>query len=204
MPQTPIRHVIFDFGGVLLAWQPQQILRSFYEDEALRERIAQAVFRHPDWLEMDRGALDEDSAARRFAQRVGRPLAEMRALLEHVKESLILMPESVALLADLTRRGVLLYGLSNMSVPTFDYLRRRYDLWSRFQGIVISGAVQMMKPEPQIFRHIEQRYALAAPATVFVDDSPRNVEAAALLGFKTILFRDARQCAADLERLLVP
>jgi putative hydrolase of the HAD superfamily len=202
MPQTPVRHVIFDFGGVLLKWQPQEILRSFYDDEPLRELISQTVFRHQDWLEMDRGTLDEESAVRRFAQRAGRPSEEMVALLRHVKDSLTPIPETVGIIEDLASREIPLFGLSNMSAPTFDHLRRRYALWGLFRGIVISGEVKMMKPEPEIFHHLAQRYALTIPETVFIDDSPQNIEGAARLGFQTFLFKDATQCAAELNRLL--
>jgi putative hydrolase of the HAD superfamily len=202
MSRTPVRHVIFDFGGVILKWQPQEILRSFYQDEGLRALIAQEVFGHPDWLDMDRGTLDEESAAQRFALRTGRPLEEMVALLRHVKESLTPIPESVAILEALARRGVPLYGLSNMSAPTFAHLRRRYAIWRLFQGIVISGELQLMKPEPQIFQHLVQAHGLAVPASVFIDDSPKNVAGAALLGFQTILFKEPSQCAAELEQLL--
>jgi putative hydrolase of the HAD superfamily len=198
----PVRHVIFDFGGVLLRWQPGEIIDSLYEDAALRERIAQAVFRHPDWLEMDRGTLDEGTAARRFAARVGRPMEEMVALLEHTRQSLTLIPESVTLLEELARRGLALYGLSNMSAATFAHLKQRYEVWSLFRGIVISGHVKMMKPEAAIFEHLLRTHRLSVSETLFIDDSQQNVEGAALVGLRTILFRDARQCAVELAPLL--
>jgi FMN phosphatase YigB (HAD superfamily) len=55
----PLRNVIFDFGGVLIRWRPQEIIESFYSDEALRSQVREFVFEHPDWLEMDRGTLEE-------------------------------------------------------------------------------------------------------------------------------------------------
>ena len=47
--------VIFDLGGVVLRWNPDDIIRNFCSDEALRSVIRREVFKHPDWLEMDRG-----------------------------------------------------------------------------------------------------------------------------------------------------
>ena len=73
--------MIFDFGGVLVRWKPQEIIDHFYQDADLRARLREEVFQHPDWLEMDRGALDDAQAVRRFATRMGRPEAEMLELL---------------------------------------------------------------------------------------------------------------------------
>ncbi len=76
----PIRNVIFDFGGVLVNWQPEAIISSFYAKEDLRDAIRTHAFRHDDWLEMDRGTIDEPALVRRFAARMRRPKAEMAAV----------------------------------------------------------------------------------------------------------------------------
>src|SRR5579863_6005546 len=197
-----VTNVIFDFGGVLLRWHPDEIVARLYADAALRERALQVVFRHPDWLALDRGTLEEEQAVERFANRMDRPAAEMWSLLQHVKESLTPIPESFALVRDLVERGVAVYGLSNMSRATFAHLSARHDLWLSFRGIVISGIVRMIKPEEAIFEHIRATYGLVPAQTVFIDDHEVNVAAAARLGFHTILFREPPQCARALQALL--
>jgi putative hydrolase of the HAD superfamily len=198
----PVRNVIFDFGGVLVRWHPQEIINGFYRDESLREALRTLVFQHPDWIEMDRGSLEEDEAAQRFAARLGRPQEEMLALLQHVKDSLIPIEESFAIASDLQKRGIPLYGLSNMPAATFAHLRERYDHWQVFRGIVISGEIRLMKPDRAIFDHISQRYGLLPSETVFIDDNPPNIEAARELGYSTILFENPQQCARELDTLL--
>jgi putative hydrolase of the HAD superfamily len=197
-----IRNAIFDFGAVVVRWKPQEIIESFYADEAVRARITPAIFQHPDWLELDRGTLDEALAIERFAARTGRPLAEMTAFIEHVRASLTPVPETLAIMRDLAQCGIALYGLSNMANGTFAYLRKRYDLWDAFRGIVISAHVKMLKPEPEIFEHIAREHALAPQETVCIDDHAPNVVAAGQLGFHAILFESPQQCAAELARLL--
>jgi HAD superfamily hydrolase (TIGR01549 family) len=193
-----VRNVIFDFGGVLVRWQPEAVIASFYADDALRQRVREAVIRHPDWVDIDRGTLSEDTAIERFAARMHRPAAEMRELMRHIKDSLTALPDSVALLEELVQRGVPVYGLSNMSAPIFALLRSRYDHWDRFRGIVISGEVGLVKPEPEIFHHIAERYGLLPAETVFIDDHLPNIESAGRLGFRTIHFADAAQCRREL------
>ncbi len=199
MLQNSVRNVIFDFGGVLVKWRPQEIIARFYSDESLRDLVRRMVFQHPDWLELDRGTLSEESAVQHFSARMERPLEEMVALLRHVKESLTPIGETVAIVNELERRGVPLYGLSNMSAATFAHLRTRYDFWRAFRGIVISGEVNMIKPEAQIFEHICKTYALVPRETVFIDDHLPNIESANRLGFRTILFSEPKQCADELN-----
>ncbi len=199
---TVARNVIFDFGGVLLRWEPQEIIDAFYAEEDLRSALSLNVFRHPDWIEMDRGSLADAAAVDRFAARMNRPVQEMQALLQLIKESLVPLPETVELVHELAGRGVPLYGLSNMPVSTFTYLRGRYDHWRLFQGIVISGEVKLIKPDPAIFEYICLQHQLEPSATIFVDDHSPNIEAAEKLGFRTILFRDAERCAQDLNTFL--
>lgn len=200
--RNSIRSVIFDFGGVLLRWRPEEITRDFYSDHGLRDALKHAVFQHPDWIDMDRGTLSEDLAAERFAARMGRPPEEMRQLLERVRDSLTPIGESFAIVKSLAMQGIPLYALSNMPASTFSYLRDRYDCWGVFEGIVISGEIGMIKPEPDIFDYIARRYDLVPSETIFVDDHLSNVESGARLGFRTIHFSTPQQCAAEFHSLL--
>lgn len=199
MNPASARNVIFDFGGVLVRWQPEAVIAAFYADQALRARVREAVFRHPDWIDLDRGTLTESAAIERFAERMQRPAEEMHALIERIKDSLTPMPESLALLEDLVHRDVPLYGLSNMAASIFALLKSRYDHWSRFRGIVISGEIGLVKPDPAIFHHISERYALVPAETVFIDDHLPNIDSARRLGFRTIHFSDAAHCRRELE-----
>jgi HAD superfamily hydrolase (TIGR01509 family) len=197
-----MRNVIFDIGGVLLDWNPDRILEGYYADPAERAVMKQAVFLHADWLALDRGALSEPQLLERIRARAGRALPELTGLFAAVRESLQPKPESVALLQALAVRGTPLYCLSNMPANTYAYLRQRFDFWALFRGIVISGAVQMVKPEPGIFAYLLGRYGLHAAHTVFVDDHAPNVQAAQDLGLHTVLFRDAAQCGRELQALM--
>ena len=94
----PVRNVIFDFGGVLVTWRPQEIIDSFYSEPQLRESLRTHAFQHDDWLDMDRGTLDEASVARRCAARMARPEAELHALFDHVRAALQPIEPTVALL----------------------------------------------------------------------------------------------------------
>jgi HAD superfamily hydrolase (TIGR01509 family) len=197
-----VKNVIFDLGGVVIEWNPDRILASYYADPEMRAIMKTALFLHPDWLRLDRGTLNEADLLVRAAGRTGRPAAELSGLFDAVRESLHTKTETVALLEKLSARGVPLYCLSNMSSDIFAYLRERHSFWGVFRGIVISGDIKLMKPEREIFELLLQRYGLVAAETVFVDDNAPNVEAARALGIHPVWFKDVRQCEVELEKLL--
>jgi putative hydrolase of the HAD superfamily len=197
-----VRNVIFDLGGVVLEWNPDKILEGYYSDPSARAAMKAALFKHPDWLQMDRGTLTESEALGRLKNRTGRPAAELSGLFEAVRSSLQPKADTLALLQRLAQRQVPLYCLSNMPASTFAYLRAQHAFWDAFRGIVISGEIKMLKPEREIFEYLLQRFELSATDSVFVDDHPPNVQAAERLGMHTVCFRDARQCELELARLL--
>ena len=178
-----IHNVIFDFGGVLVRWRPQEIIESFYQDEALRRRVQESVFQHPDWVDWDRGTLSDEDAVERFAARMQRPVEEMRRLMDHVRHSLDALDDSHELVRTLSARGVPLYALSNMSRSTFAHIKARHAVFDHFRGIVISADIRLVKPDPRIFEHISRKFSLIPAETVFIDDHLPNVEAAARWGF---------------------
>jgi putative hydrolase of the HAD superfamily len=196
-----VKNVIFDLGGVVIEWNSDRILETYYADPNVRAIMKQQMFQHPDWLELDRGTMHESELLARLGVRTGRPAAELSGLFDAVRESLHAKPDTVALLEKLYARGVPLYCLSNISSDIFKYLRERHSFWGVFRGIVISGDLKMIKPEPEIFHFLLQRYELAAAETVFVDDNAPNIEAARALGIQAVWFKNARQCEMEIEEL---
>lgn len=199
---STVHNVIFDLGGVLLEWNPDDILSRFQPDANLRRRLRAALFGHADWHLFDRGGLSESELLDRMESRIGHSRPELLAIVDAVREALIEKPDTVRLIRSLHRRGIALYCLSNMPSSIYAHLRRRHAFWDVFRGIVISGEVRMVKPEPEVFAHLLERFDLRAEESVFIDDLPANIEAAKRLGLQTIWFRNAAQCEHELDQLL--
>ncbi len=77
----------------------------------------------------------------------------------------------------------------------------RFDFLAWFEGIVISGDVGVNKPDRRIFDHLAARFGIEPAATLFIDDSAANVDAAKALGFRAIQFTDATALRRELARL---
>jgi 2-haloacid dehalogenase len=108
---------------------------------------------------------------------------------------------SVAVLGELKRSGRPLYGLTNWSHETFPLARVRYPFFDWFDGIVVSGAEGMIKPDPRLYLRLVERYGIDRARAVFIDDSRPNVDAAAALGMCGIHFRSPAQLRDDLTAL---
>jgi putative hydrolase of the HAD superfamily len=197
-----VRNVIFDLGGVVFDWNPDHIVARVQPVPELRAALKEALFGHADWRHFDRGTLSESELIDRLQTRIGATRQEVDAILDAVRNSLVEKPETLELIRTLQGRGTPLYCLSNMPGSIYAHLRERHNFWDAFSGIVISGHVQMMKPEPEVFRHLLEKFNLLAEETVFIDDLPTNIESARQVGLHAILFKDAVQCRRELQQIL--
>src|SRR3569833_3159397 len=194
-------NVVFDLGGVVVAWNPTDIIARAVADPATRPVAMQHIMKHPDWLELDRGTLELDDAIRRATERSGLDESRVRAVVESVPASLVANDETVALMRRVKAAGNGLYVLSNMPTGSMAYLEQRYDFWDLFDGAVISSRVHYCKPEREIYEHLLTTYSLDPAHTVFIDDVAANVEGARAVGIQAIQFVSVRQTEEELRKL---
>lgn len=194
--------VLFDLGAVLIDWNPRHLYRPLFGgDEAGMERFLAEVVA-PEWNhEIDLGKPFAQAVAERI--RIYPQHAELIALWERGWPQMLRgpIPETVEILAQLRDRGHRLHALTNWSAETFPLARARFDFLSWFEDIVVSGEVRLAKPDPRIFDLAIARCRLEPRNTVFIDDSPRNVEAGRQAGFAALAFTGAAQLRRDLQRL---
>ena len=181
-----IKNVIFDFGGVLVDWNPKYVFREVFDTGQEMDYFLENICTMEWNIEQDRG----------------RTIAEAtRIKIEEYpdKENLIRMyydkwvdmlggaiQKNVDLLLPLKERFNL-YGLTNWSAETFPIALDMFPFFSEFDGkIVVSGEEKLIKPDPRIFELILDRYHLEAAESIFIDDNPDNIQTANRLGFKTI------------------
>jgi 2-haloacid dehalogenase len=106
---------------------------------------------------------------------------------------------TVEILRELRAAGVPCYALTNMETWTYPGRRERYPFLRWFEGTVVSGFEGVAKPDPRVFELLLERFGLTAASTLFVDDSPTNVEAARRVGLQAIEFESPAALRHDLE-----
>jgi len=194
-------NVVFDLGGVVVAWNPDDIVARAFSDPNDRALVKREIFGHPDWLALDRGSASVDDVIVRAARRTGLPELVVRSFIESVPSSLIADREVVDLIRRVKSAGSSLYCLSNMPTSSMEHLERTYEFWHLFTGMVVSSRVGVCKPEPEIYAHLLETHDLRASDTVFIDDTVANLDAAERFGIRTIHFTGVRQCERELRRL---
>ncbi|MGA7219636.1 MAG: HAD family phosphatase [Candidatus Sulfotelmatobacter sp.] len=193
---------VFDLGGVLIDWNPRYLYRKlFHGDDAAMEQFL-ATICTPAWNA-------QQDAGRSFAEACVLLKREYPAHGELIDAWINRQPEMVAgaidgtveILGDLRARRVPLYAVSNWSAETFPISLERFEFLRWFDGIVLSGEVRLNKPDPRIFHHFFEKHAIDPSRAVYIDDLPKNVEAAAALGMHGIVFTDPLSLREELVNL---
>lgn len=194
--------VIFDLGGVLIDWNPRYLYRKLLDSEQDVEDFLTNICTH-DWNEQqDAGRSFADGIALLSEQHPEKH-ALISAYFERWTEMLGgALEETVEVLAELKKREVPLFALTNFSAETFPHARERFEFLQWFEGILVSGEEGLKKPDHRIFRLLADRYDLALESSAFIDDTPKNVKAAQDLGLHGIHFTTAHNLKRDLDSFL--
>jgi len=198
MSGQSIDNVIFDIGNVLIRWEPEQLYRRMFPDDAAIHAFYAETGLLTHNIELDRG---EPFAV---------VLADLAAKHPHHAEALHAfnhrwpetvvgdIPETVAMLQELRARRVPNYAITNFSREKFDVALEMFPVLRGFDGIVVSADVRMVKPDPAIFRLLLDRHQLNPARSLFIDDNADNIATARTLGLATHHFGEPAALRRDL------
>ncbi len=197
-----IKNIVFDMGNVLLRFEPELFLDRWTHDEQDRALLRREVFRSVEWAMMDRGTLDEPEAEARILPRLPERLHKAaKGLIEQWDEPMLPVEGMLELVQGLKAAGYRTYLLSNASHRQHIY-SQKCEAIGLLDGKLISADVQLVKPDPQIYRIFLDRFGLKANECVFIDDTPINVEGAVHEGMEGIVFHlDAAELRQKLAAL---
>ena len=199
---STIHAIIFDFGGVLVNWDPHRVFLKYFSNNTRAVDNFLAEINFSAWnLSQDKGYP--------FAQAVTDLSAQfphyahlIRAYNEQWEETITgSIPGTVELLHRLKAAGYELYGLSNWSAEKFAIVRHKYGLFELFDDIVVSGEVKLVKPDPAIFQYLLQKIDRIPQECLLIDDSPQNIEAAQKMGFVTHHFTSPARLELELQQM---
>lgn len=201
-----LRAVIFDFGMVLSLPQNDADIASMASLCNLPVDVfGREYFTHR--LQWDQGTIDAAAYWTRLLSLGGvRPAEEtIRSLLAlDIRSWTRMNPLMLGWAAELRAAGLSTAILSNMPADCVEFLNREAAWMVDFKVRVFSADVSMAKPQEGIYRHCLDRLGLEPAEALFLDDMPRNLEAARRLGIRTILFRSAKQAAGEAAPLGLP
>lgn len=188
MPWDKIDAVVFDVGNVLLRWDPEEILQRLLPDRPdLHGELLTRVLRSPYWTMRDRGSITREEAIAAMSRTAPALEPCVRRIMEGWGD-LPEIPEGIDVLQTCKAHGKQVFALSNYPDPEFTQARQSHAFFGLFDGIVVSSAEKIIKPSLEIYAHLTFRHGLNPARTLFIDDSPANVEAALEFGLQAICF----------------
>ena len=197
-----IKNIIFDFGGVVMDWNPRYFFKVYFNDDERMEYFLKNIAVDEWNAEQDRGRPLKEGTEIQVAKHPDWE-KEIRAFYDNWTTMLKCdIPENVAVLRKLENTDYELFGLTNWSHETFPYALENYDFFRIFEGkIVVSGEEKLIKPDPKIWHVLLERYNLNPEESVFIDDNSKNIEVAKSLGFITVHIEENTDLEAELKKL---
>lgn len=202
MTSIQITTIIFDFGGVLIEWDPRRVYRRYFPEDPMS---MENFFKEVDFMgwnaHQDRGRPFREGVAD-LSAKYPHHAHLIQAYHDHWRDSIGAANwGTVGIMKQLKQKGYPLYGLSNWSAETFPYAREKYSFLGLLDDMVISGHVGHVKPEPEIYHILLERIARPAQECLFIDDSLPNIHQANTMGFNTIHFTSPDLLNRELTQL---
>ncbi|MCR4693526.1 MAG: HAD family phosphatase [Firmicutes bacterium] len=197
------KNVIFDYGNTIVEFEPMNIVKRFgITDNADANILCEKVFDRKYWDKLD----SDDISQEEFINGV---LSELPQRLHSIATdicnnwitNLPFIQGMDELIYKLKQDGYKIYLLSNIS-KHFAENSDKIKIFKRFDGLVFSGAIGLIKPNRDIFEYILDKYSLTPSETLFIDDNKDNVATAEGMGIKSLLFDGNSENAEQFIYLL--
>ncbi|MGO4871254.1 MAG: HAD family hydrolase [Roseiarcus sp.] len=196
-----ISAVLFDMNDVLCR----------YDRNARVAWLARACGRTPSFVEAaiwgsgyedlgDAGTMDAESYLAGFAERLGAALT-LDQWVEALRSSVTPIPEALALAATIARQARVAALTNNNLLVAREIDRVFPELRPIFgKSFFVSADFRARKPDPEAYLRCLARFGATPEATLFVDDSAKNVAGAERAGLHGHLYTNADALAAALRR----
>ena len=202
MEKKKIDTVVFDIGGVLVELGRFRFLakKGFTGEKA--NRVMNATMLSKDWVQMDLNNLPEEKILERFIRNDPEMEAEIRHMFDDLHGIVEPRESSLPWLRRIKESGRRILYLSNYSHKIMRECADALYFLPEMDGGLFSCDVHMVKPDPDFFRLLIEKYQLDPARCVFIDDIETNLEGARAVGMHTILFENPAQAEAELDRML--
>lgn len=199
----PVAALLLDIGGVIIeidferafhSWasvsgQPVSRIRANFEADPSYRLLETGALTITEYFSGLRLALNVDLTEDELAEGWGLILVDQ---ITGIAELLATVSNSIPI-----------YGLSNSNSLHWNLCFERFpEALKSFQGIFLSYELGFRKPDPRSFRAALRFIGFPPSEVVFLDDSPRNVEAGRKIGMQAFEIDSPTTMQAVLESLV--
>lgn len=198
-----IKAIIFDFGGPIVEWEAGADV-VFHKHEA--HHNIQRDTLHKLFNEYFVGGhVGDFHSVTDFYEKtkpsISMTIEELNEVFDETSAAMRVRPEMIAYIGELKKKYKIAL-LSNFTSGIEKFLEEIFKINHLFDVVVSSYNVKMKKPDPRIYEHALKELGVQPREAIFIDDLEENIEGAKAVGIRSIIFRSADQCMADLDELL--
>ncbi|QEC52697.1 putative hydrolase of the HAD superfamily [Anseongella ginsenosidimutans] len=205
---STIKNIIFDYGGVIFEIEHELAARSFEELGVPQVRQA---FTHAAqgelFMDFETGTVSPEIFREEVRKMSERPLSDEQ--IDGAWNAMLLgVPEgNVPLLMQLKEKYRTFLLSNNNPIHHAACERMLRERWETaiedcMEKAYFSHLIQLRKPDARAYRHVLEMHGLDPGETVFIDDTPVNIEIAASLGMQTRLVRRNAPLPDTIESFL--
>ncbi len=197
-----IRNIVFDISNVLAPFRFKEYLSEKGFDETMIKRVIKASAMTPYWTEYEKGKLTYEEAMNGFISMDPGIADQLYLAYDSCAGIMGKYDYTEGWINTLKEAGYGLYCITNFTPAGYEQCYECISFIERFDGAVFSFREGVVKPDPEIYKILLDRYNLSAEECVFIDDTEENVISAEKLGFKRIVFTGYDDAAMKLAEIV--
>ena len=204
-----IRNIVFDLGGVIMTICQEEAIKRFKSigfknvEDYLNPYTQTDIFG-----DIEEGKISAEQFREKLSELIGKEVTYEECKFAWLGYRQDVPLRNLDILRKLKVQGYKLILLSNTNPFMMSWgLSREFDgngnsLESYFDSLYLSYKLGVMKPNKKIFQYIIDNEKIQPGESLFIDDGERNINAARLLGFKTLCPINGEDWTKELIELL--
>ena len=193
--------VVFDYGIVLSGPANAEAHAALVRLTGLTPERFEEIYWRPDRQAYDQGILNGVTYWQKFFREAGLPFDSTVIEKLNYWDARLWGDKNEVMVAwheKVKQRGLRTAILSNMGDVICAHILKEHAWIQRFDVLLWSFELDLVKPDPAIYRILLERLAIPPAEVLFIDDKIANIEAARALGIQALLYTSVEQLRADL------
>lgn len=197
-----IKNLIFDFGKVLVDYDFESFFKSYIPNAERCQAVTSILYNERVQQILDREDKPFDELMEEIIGNNKEYEPEIRYFMAHYPDVVKGEMEGMSdLLKQLKSEGYKFYGLTNWCNKVHQTMAQ-YEIFQLLDGYIISSEEKVIKPEPEIYHRLFNKYKLKPEECIFADDRVENIVGGRNVGMDGIIFVDAVQYEKELRQLI--